>query len=159
MNNEAKQTIIELYSEFARIEGHPKSRGEIYAILFLADKPLCINDIMEELKISKGNVSMNLNKLEEKGFIRRVWIKGERKNYYVIADGFSSINNIVQKKHDLIVKSLSILDKLNKQNEDEELNKKIQCIKKMKYLYEQFKIVMDDIEKRIKKCNGDVMVK
>ena len=78
---ELKKLIIELFSEIAKIYGLSKPDGAVYAILYLSDKPLTISDIMEELKIGKGNVSMSLKKLEELGFVKKVWVKGERKNY------------------------------------------------------------------------------
>ena len=110
---EAKKLIIELFSELAKIHGLNKSVGAVYAILYLSNKPLTISDIMEELKISKGNVSMSLKKLEELGFVKKVWVRGDRKNYYTAIDGFSSIKDIAKKKYDLIAKTYEDLKKLN----------------------------------------------
>jgi DNA-binding transcriptional regulator GbsR (MarR family) len=41
-----------------------------------------MDDIMERLGISRGNVSMNLSKLVEWGLVRRVHKRGDRKEYY-----------------------------------------------------------------------------
>ncbi len=119
---ESKKLIIELFSEIAKIHGLNKSVGAVYAILYLSDKPLTISDIMEELKISKGNVSMSLRKLEELGFVKKVWIKGERKNYYTAVDGFSSIKDIAKKKYKLISE---VYEKI----EDEKLKKKLKRLR------------------------------
>lgn len=59
-----------------------KVGGQIYALLFLSDEPLSLDDIAEHLAISKGNVSINIRLLEDYKLVRKVWIKGSRKDYY-----------------------------------------------------------------------------
>ncbi|AIJ04962.1 hypothetical protein JH146_0111 [Methanocaldococcus bathoardescens] len=135
---EAKKLIIELFSELAKIHGLNKSVGAVYAVLYLSDKPLTISDIMEELKISKGNVSMSLKKLEELGFVKKVWIKGERKNYYEAVDGFSSIKDIAKRKYKLISE---VYEKI----EDENLKKKLKKLKN----------VSEEIYNILKKYEGE----
>jgi DNA-binding transcriptional regulator GbsR (MarR family) len=59
-----------------------KVGGQIYALLFLSDEPLSLDEIAEKLEISKGNISINIRMLEETRLVRKVWIKGSRKDYY-----------------------------------------------------------------------------
>lgn len=56
--------------------------GQIYALLFLSDEPLSLDDIAERLAVSKSNVSINIRMLEDFNLVRKVWIKGSRKDYY-----------------------------------------------------------------------------
>jgi len=147
--DELKKTIIELFSEIAKIHGLSKSVGEVYAILYLSDKPLCIDDIMDELGMSKGNVSMNLNKLEKIGFIKKVWIKGERKNYYESIDGFSSFKDIAKKKYNVISKAcdrLKELEEKSDENERELISKKLKHIKKMRNVSKKVLEVLENID-------------
>jgi DNA-binding transcriptional regulator GbsR (MarR family) len=37
---------------------------------------------MERLKVSKGNISLNIRELEKWGAVRNVWVKGSRKDFY-----------------------------------------------------------------------------
>ena len=149
--DEVKKTIIELFSEIAKIHGLSKSVGEVYAVVFLSDKPLCIADIMEELGMSKGNVSMNLNKLEKIGFIKKVWIKGERKNYYESVDGFSSFKDIAKKKYDVISKACDRLEKLEGKLENgRKLNEKLKHIRKMRDVSKKVLDVLESIDKNDK---------
>ena len=146
---EAKKLIIELFSELAKIHGLNKSVGAVYAILYLSNKPLTISDIMEELKISKGNVSMSLKKLEELGFVKKVWVRGDRKNYYTAIDGFSSIKDIAKKKYDLIAKTYEDLKKLEEKCSDEEkdlIRQKLKELEKMKKASEKILEVLNDLE-------------
>lgn len=62
-----------------------KVGGQIYALLFLARKPMSLDDIVAVLKLSKGNVSVNIRMLEGYGLARKVWVKGTRKDYYEVA--------------------------------------------------------------------------
>lgn len=59
-----------------------KVGGQIYALLFLAEEPLSLDDIAEKLSVSKSNVSINIRMLEDFNLVRKVWVRGSRKDYY-----------------------------------------------------------------------------
>lgn len=59
-----------------------KVGGQIYALLYLNEEPLSLDDISEKLCVSKSNVSINIRLLEEYDLVRKVWVKGSRKDYY-----------------------------------------------------------------------------
>lgn len=59
--------------------------GQIYALLFMMRHPLSLDEICDILKSSKGNVSVNIRSLEDHGLVRKVWVKGSRKDYYEAA--------------------------------------------------------------------------
>ncbi len=59
-----------------------KAGGQIYALLFLSSEPLSLDHISERLEISKSNVSINIRMLEDFNLVRKVWVKGSRKDYY-----------------------------------------------------------------------------
>ncbi len=59
-----------------------KVGGQMYALLFLSRRPLSLDDIVDTLKLSKGNVSVNIRLLESVGLVNKAWVKGSRKDYY-----------------------------------------------------------------------------
>lgn len=59
-----------------------KVGGQIYALLFLNEEPLSLDDISEKLGVSKSNISINIRLLEEIKLVRKVWVKGSRRDYY-----------------------------------------------------------------------------
>jgi len=59
-----------------------KVGGQIYALLFLSREPLSLDDIAEILKISKSNISINIRDLESSKLVRKVWVKGSRRDFY-----------------------------------------------------------------------------
>jgi len=62
--------------------GINRTMAEIHALLFVTRESLCTDDIMEQLKISRGNASMNLRALVDWGLIERVHKLGDRKEYF-----------------------------------------------------------------------------
>jgi DNA-binding transcriptional regulator GbsR (MarR family) len=56
--------------------------GQIHALLMLSPEPLTTDQIISELAISRGNVSMNLRSLMEWGVVHKKLIPGDRKEYF-----------------------------------------------------------------------------
>lgn len=62
--------------------GINRTMAQIHALLFISPEPLSANEIMDELQISRGNVSMGLRELIAWGIVNRVHVKGERREFY-----------------------------------------------------------------------------
>jgi len=56
--------------------------GQIYAYLYFSAEPRGLADLQEALGISKGSASMGVRQLEAWEAVRKVWVKGDRKDYY-----------------------------------------------------------------------------
>lgn len=80
--SEIESEVIALFVRMADVLNLPRSVGEIYGILFVSTKPLCLDDCRECLNISKGSTSQGLKILRSFGAIRMVYIPGDRKDYY-----------------------------------------------------------------------------
>jgi DNA-binding transcriptional regulator GbsR (MarR family) len=79
---EAKNLIVRRWGEMGGYWGINRTMAEIHALLFVTRKPLCTDEIMDQLKISRGNASMNLRGLVDWGLIERVHQLGDRKEYF-----------------------------------------------------------------------------
>lgn len=79
---EAKDKFISTWGSLGSLWGINKAMAQIQALLFISTKPLSMEDIMEELKISRGNTSMNLRQLMDWGIVTKELIPGERKEYF-----------------------------------------------------------------------------
>jgi DNA-binding transcriptional regulator GbsR (MarR family) len=77
-----KEKFILHWGEMGSLWGINRTMAQVHALLFVSEKPLCANDIMDELQISRGNVSMALRELIAWGLVSRVHIKGERREFY-----------------------------------------------------------------------------
>jgi DNA-binding transcriptional regulator GbsR (MarR family) len=70
--------------------------GRLYGTLLLNPEPLSLDDLAEGLQISKGSVSMNMRSLERWGMAKEVWVRGERKKYYMAeSDFWTVIRNVL----------------------------------------------------------------
>lgn len=65
--------------------------GQIFAHTYLAREPQSLDDLKEKLGISKGSASQSVRQLEQWGALRKIWIKGERRDYYEVCDDFGKI--------------------------------------------------------------------
>src|SRR5947209_1105938 len=63
-------------------------QGRIFAVLFLEDHPLSLDDIAAGLQLSKSNISINIRGLVEWHLVRRVSVPNSRKDHYEAASDF-----------------------------------------------------------------------
>ena len=74
--------FVELWNNMASLWGINPTMARIHGLLYINGAALSMDDMMERLAISRGNVSMNLTKLVEWGLVRRVHKRGDRRDYY-----------------------------------------------------------------------------
>lgn len=79
---EAKNLLVRRWGEMGGYWGINRTMAEIHALLFVTRRPLCTDDLMDQLKISRGNASMNLRGLVDWGLIERIHKLGDRKEYF-----------------------------------------------------------------------------
>ncbi len=80
---------IEMFINFLRLLGWPKSVGEIYGLLFVSSQPLAMDAIMDRTGMSLGAASQGLKLLREFGAVRTVYMPGERKDHYIASGELS----------------------------------------------------------------------
>jgi len=78
----AQYKFIGRISKLCDSFGLNKFVAQLYAVLYLSDKPLSLDDLVEKLGVSKGNISINIRELEKWGAVKSVWVKGSRRDYY-----------------------------------------------------------------------------
>ncbi|MEW6250607.1 MAG: MarR family transcriptional regulator, partial [Planctomycetota bacterium] len=79
---QAKALLVRRWGEMGGYWGINRTMAEIHALLFASGGPLCTDDIMAQLHVSRGNASMNLRALVDWGLVRRVHHLGDRKEYF-----------------------------------------------------------------------------
>jgi DNA-binding transcriptional regulator GbsR (MarR family) len=62
--------------------GFKRNMGRVWTVLYLSPEPLSAEDLRQSLQLSSGAVSMTLTELARWGVVRKVWIQGERKDFY-----------------------------------------------------------------------------
>lgn len=77
-----QDTFIRRWGEMGQTWGINRTMAEIHALLYICGTPLCTDDVMDRLNISRGNASMSLRALCDWGIIRRLHKRGERREYF-----------------------------------------------------------------------------
>lgn len=79
---QARDIMIDAFGRVYAMFGMPEVVGRIYGLLFFSDQPLGLQYIASELKVSKATVSIHIRFLEGMKNVRKVWVKGSRRDYY-----------------------------------------------------------------------------
>jgi len=80
--SELEQEVIDVFVRMAGVLNLPRSVGELYGLLYISPRPLCIDDCMKKLKISKGSTSQGLKILRSFGAVNTVYVPGDRKDFF-----------------------------------------------------------------------------
>ena len=78
-------TLERFVLQWGNMGGHwgvNRSVSQIHAFLYLAEKPLTADDIAEALGMARSNVSTSIKELLGWNLIRRVPIRGERRDHF-----------------------------------------------------------------------------
>lgn len=93
-----RDSMLDGLGQLAEYFGFSKVMGQLYAALLMSPGPLCLDDMMDLLGISKASVSMNMRTLEHLGMVRQAWVRGRgdrRKFYEAETDFWEIIANIL----------------------------------------------------------------
>jgi len=143
-----RDIFIEALGNFGESLGLNRTTCQIYALLYLSCKPLSPTEIGNILKMSKGNVSLNIRKLEEWDAIKRVWRKGYSRAVFQANHNFEDIilrkleNGLKKRTEQLknyICEIIKIIENLNKVDNER--------TKEIKFYKEKIKFVNNFINK------------
>lgn len=79
---EAKNKFVQTWGALGSQWGINKTMAQIHALLMVSHEAVSMEDIMEELQISRGNASMNLRALMDWGIVYKEFKAGERKEFF-----------------------------------------------------------------------------
>ncbi len=87
----AKNHFIQGMSRISNFWGFPKAMGAIYGAIYLSPKLLSLDEIVEQVGVTKGAVSTNVRQLERLGMVHKKLQIGDRKDYYLPETDFWKI--------------------------------------------------------------------
>ncbi|MCL1631420.1 GbsR/MarR family transcriptional regulator [Sporolactobacillus sp. CPB3-1] len=86
-----RERVIESISQNMYLYGVSPSIGRLYGTLFFKGSPMTLDDMKEELKMSKTSMSTSVRTLSELNMVERVWRKGIRKDLYAAQEDWYQI--------------------------------------------------------------------
>ncbi|MEK0446491.1 MAG: hypothetical protein RLZZ399_1812 [Verrucomicrobiota bacterium] len=78
----AREEFVSQWGSLGTQWGINRTMAMIHALLMTAPEPLCTDEVMEKLQISRGNAHTNLKDLVGWNIIRIVTKRGDRKEYF-----------------------------------------------------------------------------
>jgi len=78
-----KRYMVDACVKVANSYGCCDAVGVLRGTLFLADRPISMDELVEETGYSKSTVSTNISTLERQGLVRRVIIPGDKRYHYI----------------------------------------------------------------------------
>jgi len=78
-----KDKFVEIWGSLGSQWGINRTMAQIHALLLVSNHPQSTEDIMANLKISRGNANMNTRSLIDWGLVHKVLKHGERREYFI----------------------------------------------------------------------------
>ncbi len=111
--NQAKDEFVAQWGALGTQWGINRTMAQIHALLMTAPSPMCTDEVMESLTVSRGNAHTNLKELVNWGLVRMVVIKGDRRDFYEAEKDAWQIFTIIarERKRREIEPALALLNK------------------------------------------------
>jgi len=122
MDVDTRSQFVESWGSMGVMWGINRSMARIHALLLATKEPLGLEEITDELGMSRGNASMSLKDLRNWGVVRRVNLTGERRDFYIAEDDVWSMlfKIATERKKREFDPALSALQKVMASTDEEE---------------------------------------
>lgn len=147
---EGKEKFIQSWGALGSSWGVNRTMAQIHALLLIAPEALSSEEIMQELKISRGNANMNIRALIDWGLVYKELKPGERKEFFVAEKDMWEVvkNIIIQRKKKELEPMLRVLDELaSVEGDDQETNEFTDIIKEIKLFSNKADSTLDTLIK------------
>ena len=101
MQSKAWQEMVDLGGRVCEVVGLPRSAGQIFGLLYFSLEPLSLNQMSSLLGISKASVCTSSRNLVSFGAIRKVWVPGDRRDYYLAEE---NVNQLIRGSYRNLIK-------------------------------------------------------
>jgi len=79
----AAKAFILHWGEMGSQWGVNRSVAQIHGLLYLSERPLHAEEIVDELGIARSNFSTAVKELQSYGIVRRVHVEGDRRDHFI----------------------------------------------------------------------------
>lgn len=123
---EARERFVATWGQMAAAWGISRTMAEVHALLFIMGKPLCTDEIIDHLEISRGSASMSVRALLDWGLITRSHKRGDRREYFhaeqdVWVMARAIVRNRLQREIEPVLASLYEIRDLTGKTKDDEV--------------------------------------
>lgn len=106
-----EQKYILHWGEMGSRWGVNRTVAQIHALLFLSNKPLNAEDIVDALNVARSNVSNSLKELQSWGLVKVVHVMGDRRDHFTALQDVWEIFRVImeERKRREIDPTLSVM--------------------------------------------------
>jgi len=112
---EGRDRFINSWGSLGSSWGISRTMAQVHALLLLAPECLSADEIMDELKISRGNANMNIRALIDWGLVYKELKPGERKEFFIAEKDMWEVFRriIIQRKKKELEPMLKVLEEVS----------------------------------------------
>lgn len=147
---EGKEKFIQSWGTLGSSWGINRTMAQIHALLLVSPEALSAEEIMDKLKISRGNANMNIRALIDWRLVFKELKAGERKEYFVAEKDMWEVgkNIIVQRKKRELEPMLRVLDEVSSVEEvDQESREFAEIVREIKLFSNKADSILDTLVK------------
>jgi DNA-binding transcriptional regulator GbsR (MarR family) len=86
--NDSSKRFVDLMGQHLEEDGVPRTYGRLLGVLLLNPEPRALEELADQLQVSKGSISSNARALEGSAIAERVTMPGDRRDFYQLSDDF-----------------------------------------------------------------------
>ena len=113
--SEGKEKFIQSWGAIGSNWGINRTMAQVHALLLVSNEAICAEEIMNQLKISRGNANMNVRALIDWGLVYKELKAGERKEFFrAEKDMWDVVKKIIiQRKKKELEPMIKVLDEIS----------------------------------------------
>ncbi|MFB6152904.1 MAG: GbsR/MarR family transcriptional regulator [Halodesulfurarchaeum sp.] len=140
---EARERVIESMERSADIYGLPRSYGRLYGLLFFAEDPVSLDELVERSGYAKSTVSSAMNDMEQLHMVHRRSVPGEgKKSFYEAERDFwrfiqEFLRGEVQREITIMTRALEEAEETLADVDDAEAKRDLERVQSMRRMYER----------------------
>jgi DNA-binding transcriptional regulator GbsR (MarR family) len=140
--------FVEHWGMMARAWGINPTMGELFALLYITGRDWTAEELRNRLRVSRGNVSMNLRELIAWGVVRKLHRPGERRDLYrAETEVWTLFRRILkERKRRELDPTLTVLDRIFQLSESEpslhDLKSRVESLRRFFSLIDELAVRM-----------------
>ena len=96
---DSERVVSDSIGRLMELWGFKPNMGRIWTVLYLAGAPLTAKQLRDRLQLSSGAVSMTLNDLSRWGVVHKIWVQGDRRDFYEAeANVWKMISRVIRER-------------------------------------------------------------
>lgn len=141
---EAVSEFVEQLGLHAEAEGLPRTAGRIMGLLLVCEGPYTLDQLQEELQISRGSASTNTRRLEELDVVERTTRPGDRRVFFRLTD--DPYGRIVENRLERMRKIQEVVDRATERIPDEYEKGK----RRLDYMRQFYQLIVEETDALIR---------